>query len=167
MHNKNNSFEINDLVIHCREGLSTIVGSKTMGDKEYFLVKVSRGSGETIYVPYDRSSDIIRHLMSVDEADELIEYIKEIKKDFNPNTKQRRDVYKRILSSGDIKQISYLARHLRFYELMDEDNKEIKLGPVDLNMLTYAENLLFDELAIVYNINRDLIKENIYLRIEK
>lgn len=152
-------FKINDSVIHCREGLSVIVGSKDMNGKEYFLVSVKHNSGETIYVPVDTVSSIIRPLMNKKEADSLLSFIKKIEKEFNTNTKQRRDAYKRRLSSGDVKDIAYLYKQLYFYNLIGgENNTEIKLGPVDIDMLSYAENMLLDELAITYSIPREEIK---------
>ena len=152
-------FKINDSVIHCREGLSVIVGSKDMNGKEYFLVSVKHNSGETIYVPVDTAGSIIRPLMNKKEADSLLSFIKKIEKEFNTNTKQRRDAYKRRLSSGDVKDIAYLYKQLYFYNLIGgENNTEIKLGPVDIDMLSYAENMLLDELAITYSIPREDIK---------
>ena len=152
-------FKINDSVIHCREGLSVIVGSRDMNGKEYFLVSVKHNSGETIYVPVDTASSIIRPLMDKKAADSLLSFIKKIEKEFNTNTKQRRDAYKRRLSSGDVKDIAYLYKQLYFYNLIGgENNTEIKLGPVDIDMLSYAENMLLDELAITYSIPREDIK---------
>ena len=152
-------FKINDSVIHCREGLSVIVGSKDMNGKEYFLVSVKHNSGETIYVPVDTASSIIRPLMDEKAADSLLSFIKKIEKEFNTNTKQRRDAYKRRLSSGDVKDIAYLYKQLYFYNLIGgENNTEIKLGPVDIDMLSYAENMLLDELSITYSIPREEIK---------
>lgn len=164
---KDTEFKLGDLVIHCREGLSTIVGSKNMGDHDYFLVKVNHGDEETIYVPCDRAVDIIRHLMDEKEADELLKFVKSIKKDFNPNTKQRRDAYKKRLSSGDVKEIAYLARQLYFYDEMEEGNKEIKLGPVDMDMLGYAESMIMDELALTYKKPRNEIKDFVNQRVRK
>ena len=152
-------FKINDSVIHCREGLSVIVGSRDMNGKEYFLVSVKHNSGETIYVPVDTASSIIRPLMDKKAADSLLSFIKKIEKEFNTNTKQRRDAYKRRLSSGDVKDIAYLYKQLYFYNLIGgENNTEIKLGPVDIDMLSYAENMLLDELSITYSIPREEIK---------
>ena len=161
-------FKINDSVIHCREGLSTIVGEHNMNGKDYFLVRVNRASGETIYVPVDTAENIIRPLLSKKEADELLKYIKGIKKEFNTNTKQRRDAYKRSLSSGSVREIAYLYRQLYFYELIGgENNEEIRLGPVDIDMLRYAENILLDELSLTYGVDRSSIKEFIEKRINK
>ncbi len=161
-------FKINDSVIHCREGLSTIVSMSNMNGKDYFLVSVNRNSGETIYVPVDTASSIIRPLMNKKEADELLLYIKKIKKEFNTNTKQRRDAYKKMLSSGSVKEIAYLYRQLYFYEKIGgENNTEIKLGPVDIDMLSYAQNMLMDEFALTYNVKREEVKDFIEKRISK
>ena len=161
-------YKINDAVIHCREGLSTIVAMNNMNGKDYFLVSVNRSSGETIYVPVDTAENIIRPLMNKKEADDLLKYIKKIKKDFNSNTKQRRDAYKKKLSSGDVKEIAYLYRQLYFYEKIGgENNTEIKLGPVDLDMLGYAENMLMDEFSLSYNIPRSEVRDFIEKRMAK
>lgn len=158
-------FSVNNEVIHCREGLSTIIGSKEMNGKEYFLVQVNRISGETFYVPVDSADNIIRHIMNVKEADELLKLVKKIGKDFNTNTKQRRDAYKKRLSSGDVKDIAYLYRQLFFYNKLGADNDEIKLGPVDLDMLNYAKNMLLDELAITYKQSRESVEKYVEERI--
>ena len=161
-------FKVNDSVIHCREGLSTIVAMNNMNGKDYFLVSVNHNSGETIYVPVDTANNIIRPLMNKKDADELLIYIKKIKKEFNSNTKQRRDSYKKMLSSGKVKEIAYLYRQLYFYEKIGgENNTEIKLGPVDIDMLTYAQNMLMDELSITYEVKRDEVKDFIEKRISK
>ena len=161
-------FKINDSVIHCREGLSTIVAMNNMNGKDYFLVSVNRNSGETIYVPVETANNIIRPLMNKKDADDLLLFIKKIKKDFNSNTKQRRDAYKKKLSSGDVKEISYLYRQLYFYEKIGgENNTEIKLGPVDIDMLEYAQNMLLDEFALTYEVARSEVKEFVEKRISK
>ena len=160
------TFSVNDSVIHCREGLSTIIGNKEMNGKAYFLVRVNRTSGETIYVPVDSAGTIIRSIMSVNEADNVLKYIKKIDKDFNSNTKQRRDSYKRRLSSGDVKDVAYLYRQLYFYnQLGGEENTEIKLGPVDLDMLYYARDMLLDELTITYQQPREEIASYVEQRL--
>ena len=161
-------FKINDSVIHCREGLSTIVSMNNMNGKDYFLVSVNRSSSETIYVPVETANNIIRPLMNKKEADELLKYIKKIEKEFNSNTKQRRDAYKKMLSSGKVKEIAYLYRQLYFYEQIGgENNTEIKLGPVDIDMLSYAENMLMDELSITYGVARGEVKDFVQKRISK
>lgn len=161
-------FKINDSVIHCREGLSTIIAMNNMNGKDYFLVRTNQAVAETIYVPVETAGNIIRPIMNEKEADEVLKYIKSIKKEFNTNTKQRRDAYKKKLSSGNVKEIAYLYRQLYFYEKIGgENNDEIKLGPVDIEMLTYAKNMLLDEFALTYKVDRNEVESHIEKRMKK
>ena len=56
---------------------------------------------------------------------------------------------------------------MHFYETMDAEERDVKLGPVDLNMLEYAANMMCDEFSVVYNQSRDSIKEYLDKRVEK
>lgn len=150
-------FSKGDRVIHCRDGLAVIMDNATIADNEYFVVKAVRGSGENIYVPVNRADQIIRSIMTKDEADKLISYIKEIEPEYNTNTKQRRDSLKRRLMSGKIEDIAFLYKQLFCYKVLKDPS--IKYGPVDLDMLQYAYNNLLDEFAISYNVARDEIEE--------
>ena len=160
-------FKINESVIHCREGLSTIISTSTINDREYFLVKTNQTNGETIYVPVASADSIIRPVLGIDGADNVLKYIKGIVKEFNTNTKQRRDAYKRRLASGDVKDIASLYRQLYFYyQIGGEENTEIKLGPVDIDMLSHAKNMLLDEFSLTYKVNRDEVESFIEKRIQ-
>ncbi len=139
-------------VIHCREGLSVIVDQTVIADNGYFVVKSTRGGSENIYVPIARAESIIRPLMTEKEAYELIDYIKKLEVEFNPNTKQRRDALKRRLNSGDIHEIAHLYKQYYLYKYKNDGS--IRFGPVDLDMLTFAANNLLDELALSFNKQR-------------
>ena len=159
-----NNYKIGQQVIHCRDGLAVVVGSTNMADKDYYVVKTIRGSGENIYVPVDRADQIIRFLMSEKEADQLVAYIKTIPMEFNPNTKQRRDAIKKRLLSGDIKDGAYLLKQLFFFK--EQNDGSIKYGALDIDMLSFASNNLLDEFAISYNGDRDKIEEFIFNKIK-
>ena len=161
-------FKINDSVIHCREGLSTIVSVSTINGRDYFLVRTHQASEETIYVPVASAESIIRPILKEENADKVLKYIKGLKKEFNTNTKQRRDAYKRRLSSGDVNDIAYLYRQLYFYnKIGGEENTEIKLGPVDIDMLSHAKKMLLDEFSLSYKVDRNEIEDFIEKRIKK
>ena len=127
-----------------------------------------QANGETIYVPVETASSIIRPILNEKEADKVLKYIKSLKKEFNTNTKQRRDAYKKRLGSGNVEDIAYLYRQLYFYnKIGGENNTEIKLGPVDIDMLSYAKNMLLDEFAISYKVEREDVEDYIEKRIKK
>ena len=159
-----NNYQIGQQVIHCRDGLAVVVGNTNMADKDYYIVKTIRGTGENIYVPVDRADQIIRFLMNEKEADELVAYIKTIPMEFNPNTKQRRDAIKKRLLSGDIKDGAYLLKQLFFFK--EQNDGSIKYGALDIDMLSFASNNLLDEFAISYNVDRDKIEEFIFNKIK-
>ena len=93
--------------------------------------------------------------MSVEEAQAVIAYMKTVDAAFISNTKQRRDLYKKKLLSGNVYDLAYLSRQLYFFYLYNEQGQVVKLGPTDLQMLKDAEAILFDEFAISFNVPRE------------
>lgn len=156
------NFKIGDLVIHCREGLAKISSISEVDGRQFYIVISQRQGNETIYVPVDRADLIVRPLMNANEADAILEYMRGIDLEFNRNTKQRRDLYKKKLSSGDVYELSYLFRQ---YQLCKKYPEEVKLGQVDIDMLSYATDNLLDEFALSYNVPRDKIEEFVYSRL--
>ena len=150
-------------VVHCRDGLAVIVDETVISDKEYFVVKTIRGGGENIYVSKERAENIIRPIMDQKMANDLFEYAKTVEVEYNSNTKQRRDSLKRRLSSGDVKDIVFLVKQLYFYK--NKNDGSIKYGPVDLDMLQFATNNFFDELAITFQKPRDDMEEFVYKKL--
>ena len=150
-------------VVHCRDGLAVIVDETIISEKEYFVVKTIRGGGENIYVSKERAENIIRPIMDQKMANDLFEYAKTVDVEYNSNTKQRRDSLKRRLSSGDVKDIVFLVKQLYFYR--NKNDGSIKYGPVDLDMLQFATNNFFDELAITFQKPRDDMEEFVYKKL--
>ena len=165
----NSVFRINQEVVHKREGLAEIISSSLICDKEYFILKAKRGDGESIYVPVNGAESIIRPVMSMDQAEEILRYMYGVQKQYTSNTKQRRDNYKRLLNSGEVKDMAFLAMQLRIYEFSNKDieNPDMKLGVLDIDMLTKASDILMDELSIVFKQPRDKIKEFIFNKIDR
>ena len=151
-------------VVHCRDGLAVIVDETIISEKEYFVVKTIRGGGENIYVSKERAENIIRPIMDQKMANDLFEYAKTVEVEYNSNTKQRRDSLKRRLSSGDVKDIVFLVKQLYFFR--NKNDGSIKYGPVDLDMLQFATNNFFDELAITFQKPRDDMEEFVYKKLE-
>ena len=156
-------YSIGDKVIHCRNGVSAIIDTKEMMDREYFVIRSVRGDGENIYVPFIGSENIIRPIMNEEEADELLHSLVTLEKEFNPNTKQRRDAYKRRLNSGKVEDIAYLYRQYWLYKNYPDG---VKLGPSDVDMLQYATDILLDELSITYHVEREKTEEVVLYRIK-
>ena len=154
-------YKINDRVVHAREGLSTITNITTMMDREYYVVVADKGERENIYVLKERTENIIRPIMSLEEGMKVVEYMKIVKAEFISNTKQRRDQYRKRLLSGNVLDLAYLSRQLYFFNYYNSIGQVVKLGPTDLQMLKDAEKVLFDELALSFNVDRDKVDQKI------
>ena len=152
-------YKIGDRVIHSREGLSTIMGETSIAGNDYFVVVSDKGDKENIYVLKNRTDNIIRPIMSKEEAQKVFDYMKTVGAEFISNTKQRRDQYRRRLLSGSVYDLAYLSRQLYFYYYYNENGQVVKLGPTDLQMLKDAERILFDELSLSLELSMEDLKQ--------
>lgn len=152
-------FKVNEIVVHCREGLSTIVGETEIAGNAYFVIVSRKNPKENIYVMKGRTENIIRPVMNEEQAHEVINYMKTVDAAFISNTKQRRDLYKKKLLSGNVYDLAYLSRQLYFFNYYNSHGQLVKLGPTDLQMLKDAEAILYDELAISFSKPRENIAE--------
>lgn len=158
--------EIGSLVIHWRDGLSRIKNVFVRNEKEFVSVVSLRDEDCEIIIPVASCDAYIREIMNIEQADDLLRYIKTVEQEFNTNTKHRRDAYKRRLSSSDIKDIAYLFRQYFHYKNLPDPDSVIKLRPIDIDMLSYAENRILDELALTYSIDRKEAEQFVNNRIE-
>lgn len=152
-------YKIGDRVIHSREGLSTIMGEASIAGNDYFVVVADKGDKENIYVLKNRTDNIIRPIMSKEEAQKVFDYMRTVGAEFISNTKQRRDQYRRRLLSGSVYDLAYLSRQLYFYYYYNENGQVVKLGPTDLQMLKDAERILFDELSLSLELSMEDLKK--------
>ena len=97
--------------------------------------------------------------MSEKDAKEVINFMKTVDAAFVSNTKQRRDLYKKKLLSGNVYDLAFLSRQLYFFNYYNSHGQLVKLGPTDLQMLKDAESILFDEFAISFNKPREEVAE--------
>ena len=160
-------YKIGDVVVHYRDGVSTITGTAVFDDVEYFVLKAKRVDGVSIYIPINNASQVVRPVMDEANADAIILYMKGIEPTFNPNTKQRRDDYKRRLASGNILDIAYLVRHLFLYKTAETLPEKVKFGQVDFDILQTARNMLYDEFCITYNCPDEEIDDFVIERMKK
>lgn len=152
-------FKVNETVVHSREGLSTIVGKTEIAGNQYFVIVSRKNPKENIYVLTSRTDNIIRPVMSEKDAKEVISFMKTVDAAFISNTKQRRDLYKKKLLSGNVYDLAFLSRQLYFFYYYNSHGQLVKLGPTDLQMLKDAESILFDEFAISFNKPRKEVAE--------
>jgi RNA polymerase-interacting CarD/CdnL/TRCF family regulator len=152
-------FDINDKVVHYREGLAVITDKILMAGSEYFKLDVLKPNSDDLFVSTANYSSIIREITRLEDIPNLISFIKEIQPEYITNTKQRRDCFKKRLFSGNIKDLAFLSRQLYFFRHPECVEIPVKFGPADVEMLKTAHNNLFDELALTFEKDRNEVEQ--------
>ena len=149
-------FQIGEYVVHKVHGICEIMDIVTIANRKYYKVTPSKDNKLTIYVPYTNENDIIRNIMSEQEANKLIEYMKGIDNDLVVDSKSRRDEFARLLTTGNIYDIAFLAKKL--YILREEKLKNNRfIGVIDQDTFENANNRLIDELSLSLKISKDYV----------
>jgi RNA polymerase-interacting CarD/CdnL/TRCF family regulator len=157
-------FKVNDTVVHYRDGIAVITGTTLMAGNEYFVLSVKRAGGVNVYVPIGKANNVIRNLLTHEEVDKLLSFVKNAEENFIGNTKQRRDDFKKRLATGDVYDLIYLCKLLYLYKTLPQLPEGVKFGPMDVEMLYDAHNRLFDEFAVIFSVAREEIEKFITKR---
>lgn len=157
-------FSIADVVFYGTQGVCKIdaVETKQIGKNvaQYYVLKPIFNDSTAVYVPVDNATLTAKMqcVLTKEQADALakeIPYI-DLIKSLDENEKRTR--YKNILSCGDRKQLVSLIKTIRQERDARKENGK-KLNINDEQTLRKAENLLYEELAFVYNVSPQSVKE--------
>lgn len=159
-------YKVNDLVIHKNEGLCKIIEIVTMANKEYYKMLIeNKKDNTTIYLPISKKDEMLVEVMSKEDADDLLRYMKSLEEKIVESTKERRGDYAKKLASGDKRDLVYIVKYLYLLK-QDKDLKNVKLGEQDTITYLKASDMLFDELSVVYGVSRDKVEEYIKNKME-
>lgn len=153
-------FAINDSVLYGNEGVCLITGivKKEFNSEliDYYLLKPIYSPNSSIYVPLNNNTLInkIHPLVSTDEIIKLINLMPKEDTIWIEDDNNRREEYKKIISSGDRLHLMKLIKTL-YLKREDLQNKRKKLLTSDDNFFKTAEKILYDEFAYVLDIKPD------------
>lgn len=153
-------FEKGEYVIYANEGVCQVseVGHPDLpsADKQrlYYTLQPIYREG-TNYVPVD-TKVFMRPVISKEEALELIRQMPQIEANTIQNTSMREltDHYAGIMESKDCSDLAILMKTVYEKRQRLSDNGK-KLGQIDERFMKRAEELLYGELAVVLELNRD------------
>ncbi|MCD8209441.1 MAG: CarD family transcriptional regulator [Coprobacillus sp.] len=160
-------YPVNSIVVHRREGLCVVNATTEINGEPYYVLSAKRGAGESLYIPIAKADQLIRSVMSVENADRVLKYMCTLSDDIIANTKQRRDNFKKRLLNGSTEDIVYLARQLYLYRTLAQMPDNVRFGSLDLELLETAENILFDEFEITYGVDKSKMFDFIRTRINE
>lgn len=132
------------------------VKEKYIKGVDYYILRPLNDKTLKISVPVN--SKLLRNLISLEDANKLIDNMKSI--EVIEDNKQIENEYKRLLDTGELSDLVKIIKttYLRNKERII--NKK-KISEKDDNYFNKAEDYLYTELGVVFNMSKENIKEYI------
>ncbi len=138
-------FKAGDYVVYKRD-VCQIKRTKTISDREYYVLHPIDDETLTINVPIDNPLGYLRPVISKKEAEKLIASISKIPL-IETADRMIENQYKILLHSGKLED---LVRIIKTSYLRNDERKKNgkKIGEIDDNYFHLAERILYNELSI-------------------
>lgn len=165
-------FEKGDYIVYGTTGVCQIEDITTMdplqtGTGRFFYVLVpSSQKGGKIFTPTDSTKNYMRKVLNHDEAEQLIREIPDIKELWIANEKQREDLYKTCMKSGDCRQWIRIIKTL-YLRKLQRNAQGKRITAVDEKYLRMAEDCLYSELSAALGLPKEQMADYIGERIEE
>lgn len=154
-------YEIGEYVLYGLNGACQVVdiGPVDFGGPDiiYYHLKPVSDLKSTIFVSMKREADIIRRVISADEAKSVLDRVKSVDKAIYTPQREACDI---ILKSGDDVAISQMIKLLRF---MRKENRKIhkSLNIQEEKILKDAERVFFSEMATALSMSMEEIVKTV------
>ena len=151
----------------CRvEGIATPNLTRAEWGRQYYLLKPLYQDG-VIYAPVDSRKVPIRHVISRQEAEDLIDLIPSIRAEacHAPTLQTLAQHYQSAVHSHDCKDLLELMMSIYAKQRQAESQKR-RLGMVDERYMKQAERLLYGELSAALDIPFDEVQPYIARRVD-
>ena len=165
-------FKIGDAVIHPAEGVCEIteIAEKTFSGKtdEYYVLKSVYDGQATVYIPVEsvKLRPKIRHALSSDEVNSVIDALDEREPIKTENDNQRRTLFKEILASGKPEDIAGMLKTVHILKKsICNSGKKIKIS--DERIIKETEHSVFSEFAFSLGIKPNEIPDYIKNRLKE
>ena len=159
-------YSIGDVVMYGSFGICWIESIEkrnlTGEEQEYYILKHTNSDKNIFYVPTDNAAAVskMRPVCSKAEVDSLISHMNTEKPIWFENDLKRKEEYSRIIRDGNKQEIIRLIKtlYLRRKEVAKSGKK---LHSSDINYLSTAENMLFEEFAYALDIDKSEVVDYI------
>ena len=159
-------FKIGDVVVYSVSGVCLVedICTKSFGDfsYEYYVLKPLLQSASTVFVPVKNATltKKIHHILCRSDFDNVFLTYKNRECpciDLKTES-ERHDCFMEILENGDRASLMLLVNELyAFGQHQLQNGRRLHIG--DEKLLKTAENLLFEEIAYVYQIDKNDVSE--------
>ena len=126
--------------------------------REYLILSPVRDSAEKIYVPVEKQKEVLRPVLSKQEAEALIAKVKDIEPLPIKDEKQRAQEYKTAFYSQNYVNLVKIAKDL--YQRREERSRIGKALPSkDAQMMAMVEKTFEEEMAIALGIEKTEVRK--------
>ena len=159
-------FQKGEYVIYGSNGICLVQDITTLNipgvdkNRKYYLLKPVYMSGSTVYTPVDTAETSLRHALSKEEADSLIESIPDIPLITLSDEKTLGKTYKEYIRSNNCKAWVQLIKTI-YLRKENRLMKGYKITALDNRYFNLAESSLYGELSIALGKSRDEVKSYI------
>lgn len=166
-----NMFKVNDMVVYGSHGVCEITGFEDMKidgvAKKYFVLKPKSSSAAIFYVPTwnEKAQSKMRKVMTESEVNALIDAMPSKTPTWIENENDRKELYKKILASGDQAVMISMIQGL-FLHKQQREAEGKRLHMSDEYFLRDAEQLLYNEWQYVLKVDKAGLMAYICNRIE-
>lgn len=148
-------FNINDYIFYSSGGICQITGIcntpfKGMPDREYYVITSVREPKETIYAPVDSDKVYMRHIMTREEAEKLIDMIPSIEGIYEENIKLLKEKYNEAMKTYEPAQWVRISKTI--YRRANDPSIKRRLSETERSYGETAKKYLYGELAIALGI---------------
>lgn len=165
-------FKENDVIIYGAHGVCQIVGTEEKRisgvKKKYFILKPIQDSGATIFAPVDNEvvRKKMRHLLTKDEINSLIDAMPNESVRWIENDNERKELYRNILASGDHAELLKMIKAIYLHK-KEREAEGKRLHMIDEHFFKDAEQMLYNEFQYVLQLQtKEDIISYIFSRIE-
>ena len=161
-------FKIGEFVVYGTVGVCLINGISQQDfsgkERSYYSLTPMYDKDTTIYAPVDSTKVNIRKIMSRQDAERFVAHLPAVKSRSYINDKERVQVYKDILSSGDCVDLAAMIKEIANARQLRMDNKKV-LSEREQTGIKNAKKLLYGELAAALEIVPEQVPDYISDRV--
>lgn len=165
-------YKVGDMIVYGGTGVCKVIDitipefAKANGGREYYELEPIYERG-TIYAPVNNGQIQMRHVIAKKEADNMIDMIPEIETEefAEKSTQKLTEHYKSKLRNQDCEDLIRVIMSAHEKKIKAEEAKK-KFGQIDKKYMKKAENLLYGELAIALDIEKNDVSNYIAKRVQ-
>lgn len=149
------------ILVHKVHGICKITEELVINGEDFLKASAIDNTSLVIYCPKNKKDLFFRGVVSFDEANKILDYMKNLKgTKIEPTKKQRTELYEK-LYNGNLYDLAYLNIALLRYQVLKSKKKQ-GLSAIETKVLKAANLMLTEELSL--SLNKSIGELNVLIK---